>query len=70
MREGRRIVTPNEDLMAMKKAQSRHLADRARLPGRIMALGQALPAFPVRYSERLEELRDQVRQSVVKAARI
>ena len=71
MREGRRIAVSNEDPLAtMKAAQGRHLADRGRLPGRIVGLGQALPAFPVRYSERLEELRDQVRQSVVKAARI
>lgn len=71
MRAGKRIAaTDRNPLATMKKAQGRHLADRGRLPGRIVALGQALPAFPVRYSERLEELRDQVRQSVVKAARI
>lgn len=71
MRAGKRIAaTDRNPLATMKKAQGRHLGDRGRLPGRIVALGQALPAFPVRYSERLEELRDQVRQSVVKAARI
>lgn len=71
MRAGKRVAaTDRNPLATMKKAQGRHLADRGRLPGRIVALGQALPAFPVRYSERLEELRDQVRQSVVKAARI
>lgn len=71
MRAGKRIAaTDGNPLATMKKAQGRHLGDRGRLPGHIVALGQALPAFPVRYSERLEELRDQVRQSVVKAARI
>lgn len=71
MRAGKRIAaTDRNPLATMKKAQGRHLGDRGRLPGHIVALGQALPAFPVRYSERLEELRDQVRQSVVKAARI
>ena len=71
MRAGKRIAaTDRNPLATMKKAQGRHLGDRGRLPGHIVTLGQALPAFPVRYSERLEELRDQVRQSVVKAARI
>jgi len=71
MREGKRIASADQDPFAtIKKAQSRHLADRTRLPGRIAALSQAQPAFPVCYSERIEELRDQVRQSVVKAARI
>jgi nicotinate phosphoribosyltransferase len=71
MREGRRIPSADQDPFAtIKRARSRHLADRVRLPERILALSQAQPAFPVRYSERLEELRDQVRQSVVKAARI
>lgn len=71
MRAGKRIAaTDRNPLATMKKAQGRHLGDRGLLPGHIVALGQALPAFPVRYSERLEELRDQVRQSVVKAARI
>ena len=71
MRKGKRIVAADQDLPAvMKSAQSRHFADRARLPEHIVALRAAEPPFPVRYSERLEELRDLVRQSVVKAARI
>jgi len=54
----------------MKRGQSRHLSDRAHLPEGILLLRTAEPPFPVRYSERLEELRDQVRQAVVKAGRI
>ena len=71
MRDGKRLAVADRDPLAtMKRAQERHLADRARLPERVVALGQAQPAFPVRYSERLEELRDQVRQTVAKSARI
>ena len=71
MRAGRRIEVSDQDPLAtMKKAQVRHLADRASLPEPVLALREAEPPFPVRYSEQLEELRDQVRQSVVKAARI
>jgi nicotinate phosphoribosyltransferase len=71
MRAGSRIVVAGQDPLAtMKNAQSRHLADRARLPERILGLRAAEPPFPVRYSERLEELRDQVRQAVAKTARI
>jgi nicotinate phosphoribosyltransferase len=71
MRAGKRIAAADQNpLAAMERAQSRHFADRARLPERTVALSQAQPAFPVRYSERLEDLRDQVRQAVVRAAPI
>src|SRR6266700_5055664 len=71
MRGGRRLEAPEKDPLAgIERARSRHLADRARLPERVLTLRAADPPFPVRYSERLEELREQVRQSVVKAARI
>jgi len=71
MRAGKRIATADEGPLAvMKRGQSRHLSDRAHLPEGILLLRTAEPPFPVRYSERLEELRDQVRQAVVKAARI
>lgn len=73
MREGRCLAAAGEDqhgLSTTKRAQGRHLADRARLPERILALRPPEPPFPVRYSEQLEELRDQVRQAVVKTARI
>ena len=71
MRAGKRIAAADEDPLAvMKRGQSRHLSDRAHLPEGILLLHTAEPPFPVRYSERLEELRDQVRQAVVKAGRI
>ena len=71
MRAGKRIAAADEDPLAvMKRGQSRHLSDRAHLPEGILLLRTAEPPFPVRYSERLEELRDQVRQAVVKAGRI
>ena len=71
MRAGRRVAVANSDPLAtMKRAQSRHLADRERLPDRVLALGVATLPFPVQYSDQLEELRDQVRQTVVKSARI
>ena len=71
MRAGKRIAAAVEGPLAvMKRGQSRHLSDRAHLPEGILLLRTAEPPFPVRYSERLEELRDQVRQAVVKAGRI
>lgn len=71
MRAGRRLAAGEQDLAAtIKRAQSCHLADRARLPERIQALGVANPPFPVRYSERLEKLRDEVQQMVAKSAYI
>ena len=71
MRAGKRIAAADRSpLAAMERAQSRHFADRARLPQPVLTLSTAEPPFPVRYSEQLEELRDQVRQAVVKAARI
>ena len=71
MRAGKRIAAADADPLAvMKRGQSRHLSDRAHLPEGILLLRTAEPPFPVRYSERLEELRDQVRQAVVKAGRI
>ena len=71
MREGRRIANANQDPLArIKGAQSRHLADRTRLPERILAPHAAEAPFPVRHSERLDELRDQVRKAVAKTAPI
>ncbi|HKW64006.1 MAG TPA: nicotinate phosphoribosyltransferase [Candidatus Acidoferrum sp.] len=71
MRDGGRIaITEQDSFAAIKRAQSRHLADRARLPESVSVLRAAEPPFPVRYSERLEELRDQVRQTVAKSVRI
>lgn len=71
MLAGKRLAAAKLDPLArMKSAQSRHLADRARLPERILTLRAAEMPFPVRYSQRLEELRDQVREAVAKTARI
>jgi len=71
LRAGKRITAADQDPLAvLQSAQSRHFADRARLPERVLTLRAAVPPFLVRYSAQLEELRDQVRQSVVKAARI
>lgn len=71
MRGGKRVAAGDPDpLSTMKSARNRHLADRARLPERIMALRPAEAPFPVRYSESLEELRDQVREAVARTARI
>ena len=73
MREGRRLgLEPamENQAGAAHNARRRFLAGREQLPEHILALGPATQAFPVRYSARLEELRDQVRQAVVKTARI
>ncbi len=71
MREGRRLAAPGKDpAAAMQAARNRCLAGRSRMPEHILALRAAEPPFPVRYSAQLEELRDQVRQTVAKTARI
>ena len=71
MREGRRLAAPGKDpAAAMQAARNRCLAGRSRMPERILALRAAERPFPVRYSAQLEELRDQVRQTVAKTARI
>jgi len=69
MRGGRRVdggaARPDEALSA---ARQRFLASRKRLPARLLALGTAEPPYPVRYSERLEALSEQVRRKVSPAA--
>jgi nicotinate phosphoribosyltransferase len=71
MREGRRLELATENHAAgAHEARRRFLAGREQLPEHILALGPAPQAFPVRYSARLEELRDQVRQAVVRTGRI
>ncbi len=71
MREGRRLAASGKDLAAtMQEVRSRCLACRSRMPGRILALQPAEPPFPVRHSAQLEQLHDQVRQTVAKTARI
>jgi nicotinate phosphoribosyltransferase len=70
MRGGRRLTGSTQDSAAMvRAAQQRFLTDRAHLPEPILALGKADPPYPVSYSARLEELCEQIRQSLVKTAR-
>ncbi len=71
MRGGKRLEPAGKDSRdTMQRARNRCLADRARIPESVLALRAAEPPFPVRYSEQLEELHDQVRQTVVRMARI
>jgi nicotinate phosphoribosyltransferase len=70
MRRGQRLAGSTQDPAAMARAgQQRFLADRAHLPRSVLALSKADPPFPVSYSPRLEELCEQIRQSLVKMAR-
>ena len=67
MRQGRKLETSRrDDGDNLREAQQRFLAAREHLPSNILALGTADPAFPVSYSARLEELCEQIRQSMVK----
>jgi nicotinate phosphoribosyltransferase len=67
MRHGRKLETTGQDRGAnLRDAQQRFLAAREHLPSHILALDTANPAFPVSYSARLEELCEQIRQSMVK----
>jgi nicotinate phosphoribosyltransferase len=71
MRGGKRLESAAQDpLSVIERARRRYLADRARMPSPVLALRAAEPPFPVRYSKQLEELHDQVRQTVAKTARI
>jgi len=67
MRHGRILETTGQDGGAkFRAAQLRFQAARENLPSHILELGTADPAFPVSYSARLEELCEQIRQSMVK----
>ena len=71
MRGGKRIEAAGEEPGAtLRRARNRCLADRARTPQRILRLAAAERPFPVRHSAQLEELHNQVKQAVAKAARI
>jgi len=71
MRGGRRLEDPEEaPLAGIERARKRFLADRSGLPEPVLALSVAEPPFPVRYSKQLEELHDQVRQTVARTVRI
>src|SRR6202521_774209 len=70
MRSGQRLTVSSQDPAAtVRAARQRFLTDRAHLPRPMLALGKADPPFPVSYSARLEELCEQIRQSLVKTAR-
>jgi nicotinate phosphoribosyltransferase len=64
MRAGR-VIAPPVDLVA---AQRRCLEQVGRLPDAVRGLAKT-PAYPVRHSERLVELLDEVRRRVERAAR-
>jgi nicotinate phosphoribosyltransferase len=66
MRHGRRLEPTARDGANIRDAQKRFLGAREHLASHILALGPADPAFPVSYSVHLEELCEQIRQSVVK----
>ena len=64
MRRGQRLETARQDpSSAVRMAQARFMADKARLPNRLLTLGVADPPYPVSYSARLEKLCEQARQS-------
>jgi nicotinate phosphoribosyltransferase len=64
MRAGR-VIAPQSDIVA---AQRRCLEQVGRLPDALRGLAPC-PAYPVRHSERLVELLDEVRRRVERAAR-
>jgi len=67
MRQGKSLETHSGDAASrLRLAQERFVAGKEKLPKRVLSLSQADPAFPVSYSQRLEELCEQVRQSVVR----
>jgi nicotinate phosphoribosyltransferase len=70
MREGKRLEAPGKDPRAtIEKARNRFLAERGRMPARILVSQAAEPPFPVRYSSQLQELHHRVRLAVAKTAR-
>lgn len=71
MRRGRRLEAAAQDPAAtVQTARRRFLAGRARFPEHILGLRPTEQPYVVRYSIRLEELCDQVRQAFVGTARI
>jgi nicotinate phosphoribosyltransferase len=69
MRQGRRLADPPQDAATTTRyAQQRFLAARELLPDAVLRLGETAPPYPVSYSSRLEELSEEIRQSVVKKA--
>jgi nicotinate phosphoribosyltransferase len=70
MRGGQRVAgVADKPTKTVKAAQARFLAGRARLPVRLLGTTKAEPAYPVSYSQRLEELSEQTRQRLAKMAK-
>lgn len=69
MRGGRRVppfdAIPSQ---AARMARERFLESRRHLPVEVRGLGKAHRAYPVRYSDRLERMLEEVRRSVAQAA--
>jgi nicotinate phosphoribosyltransferase len=64
MNQGRRAESAEKNRIATAQyAQERFLASRQRMPGHLLALGDSRP-YPVRYSDRLEGLCNQVRKTL------
>src|SRR5690349_11733923 len=71
MRQGTRLEASHQDATsAVKSARARFLTSRLRLPSHLLALRDTTQPFPVRYSARLEELCNQMRQTFVRPASI
>ena len=69
MREGRRLEAEGQDRAGVaQSARRRFLAGGERLPEHVSGLRVADRPFLVRYSPRLEELRQQLQQALVKTA--
>jgi nicotinate phosphoribosyltransferase len=71
LRGGRRLNTTAEDsAAAVRAARERFLSNCEQLPKRLLSLEPLQEAFPVRHSERLEALFEQVRKTLVQPASI
>ena len=67
MGQGNRLRASEQDSIATaRSARERFLASRLRLPSHLLSLRETSQPFAVHYSARLEELCDQIRQTVVK----
>jgi nicotinate phosphoribosyltransferase len=71
MRDGQRLEgTAQSAVICVKTARSRFLANRGCLPPPLLSLGKPATSYPVRYSARLEEMSEQPRHRLVKAAAV
>jgi len=64
---GRNRIVPRTDL---NTASERCMEQRARLPEPLRSLSGEAAHYPVRHSEKLEGLLDEVRRRIERAARI